>query len=913
MIAASYPPLRAAAIIIPTMLLYAIMACSVGQTAPPALPLTAKLEPRHRELLERSCFACHGCDRQEAGVRLDDLPLEIETVAAAERWQKVLNVINAGEMPPPDEPQPDRQAKLEFLADLSHQMVVSRKALADQGGRITMRRLSRREYANTIRDLLGVEPDLTYLPEDGRSGTFDTVGVNLFMSADQVEQYLAAGRKAIDDHFALLKKDPDWPVSAEEDRPVRRTIRIEPESLARHGPAGMLKFEKWIAALEAEVEKPEHDDTLLARAFRERIAAREAPNADLNARFGEIMRLAAAWEEAGFGPKAADFGFKDVPDASRAYQSSYRRNLRVSHLPRAEAGMYLQLASPLARAMPVPAEQKGRPGNPAAYSLGPGRHLLRVRVGALPDAHRCRRFIEVQCRSRESPSHPEIAAIVSTHHVVGTVENPEIVEIPLRIQPGTDPALLSFSVAEKQHESAPRFKVREGGDHPVLWIDWVEIEGPLPEEHLPEVVSPAVVSRPQTASARKVIESFATRAFRGRPVDAKLLARLVALHAKRRALGEPFEIAIRRPLAVVLAAPDFLYLAELGDEGSSRPLTDVELANRLSYFLWSGPPDDELLTAARRGTLRDAATLESQVTRMLADKRLMRSVEGFAFQWLHLDRLDLFQYPGSRHLFYDRTTREASRREIYETYADILRHGRPLSELLKCDSVVVNGLLAAYYGIDGVDGDEWRRVSLPPDSPRGGFLGMAAIMAMGSNGTISSPVERGAWVLRTILHDPPPPAPPNVPQISNAAMLKQRPRERIMIHQQEPQCAACHRKIDPIGFGLENFDAAGRWRDADSLNPLDPRVPTFSIDSSGRIHGGPAFDDYFGLRDALAARTDDFARGHAEALIQFALGRPVGFSDEELVARIVAQAREHDYRADAFLRGLVSSPEFRTK
>lgn len=845
-------------------------------------------------------------------MRLDDLPLEIETVAAAERWQKVLNAINSGEMPPAGEPQPDPQAKLEFLADLSQQMVVARKSLADQGGRITMRRLSRREYANTIRDLLGVEPDLTYLPEDGKSGSFDTVGGNLFMSADQVEQYLAAGRKAIDDHFALMANDPDRSAPAE-DRPGRRTIRIEPESVARLGLAGMLKFEKWIAALEAEVEKPEHDHLEIARSFRDRIAAREAPNADLNARFGEIMRLATAWEEAGFGPTAVDFGFKDVPNAARGYLSSYRRNLRVSHLPRAEAGMYLQLATPLARAIPLPGEQTGRPGDPAAYSLGPGRHLLRVRVGALPDAHPCRRFIEVQYRSRESPSHPEIATIVSAHHVVGTVENPEIIEIPLCIQPGTNPALLSFSVAEKQHESAPRFKIREGGDHPVLWVDWVEIEGPLPEEHLPEVVSPAVAARPQTASARKVIETFATRAFRGRPVDAKLLAGLVALHAKRRALGEPFEIAIRRPLAVVLAAPDFIYLAEPGDEGSSRPLTDVELANRLSYFLWSGPPDDELLAAARRGTLRDAATLDSQVTRMLADKRLMQTVEGFAFQWLHLDRLDLFQYPGNRHIFFDRSTRVAARREVYETYADMLRRGRPLGEFLKCDSVVVNGLLAAYYDLDGVTGDAWRRVSLPPASPRGGFLGMAAIMAMGSNGTISSPVERGAWVLRTILRDPPPPAPPNVPQISNAAMQRQKPRERITVHQQEPQCAACHRKIDPIGFGLENFDAAGRWRDVDSLNPLDPRVPTYSIDASGEIHGGPAFDDYFSLREILAARADDFARGHVEALIQFALGRPVGFSDDDFVMRIVAEAKANGYRADAFLRAIVASSEFQTK
>jgi mono/diheme cytochrome c family protein len=894
----------------PTMLfLVAVALVAVWPAAASALP-AAKLDERHRQLLSANCFACHGLETQEAGVRLDDLPLTIATVANAERWQKVLNVINSGEMPPKEEPQLDPQAKLEFLAELSQQMVVARKALADQGGRITMRRLSRREYANTIQDLLGVEPDLTYLPEDGKSRSFDTVGSNLFMSADQVEQYLAAGRKAIDDHFVLRANDPKSPI-AENDRPTKRTIRIEPEANA--GRQRMLSFEKWIAALEAEVEDPKQDELELAKKFRNVIAAREQPGADLNARFGESMNLAEQWEAAGLGPKAADFGFKDVQDAKRAYDR-YRRSLRVSHLPQIDGGLYLQMARSFDTNVAIAGERKGRRDDPAVYALGPGRYVLRVRAGALPDAHPCRRFINVTRTYKESPAHPSQTTPLSAHHVAGTVNSPQVIEVPLWIQPGTNPSFLSFSVTEKRHESAALFvKNREGGDHPVLWIDWIEIEGPLAEDHLPELIPASIATLPEPLRARAVIEAFAARAFRGQPVGRKLLHGLVSLYEKRRVLDEPFEIAIRRPLSVILASTEFLYLAEPVAEGTSRPLTDVELANRLAYFLWSGPPDDELLALARRGKLRDAATLDRQVTRLLADPRLMRSVEGFAFQWLHLDRLDLFQYPGNRYLFFDRSTRETSRREVYETYADMLRHGRPLGELLTCDSVVVNGLLGAYYGLDGVIGDQWRRVRLPAGSPRGGFLGMAAIMAMGSNGTISSPTERGAWVLRTILHDPPPPAPPNVPQITNEAMLKQKPRERITIHQKEPQCASCHRKIDPIGFGLENFDAAGRWRDVDSLNPLDHRVPTFPIDASGEIYGGPQFKDYFGLRDFVAARIDDFARGHVEALIQFALGRPVGFSDEEFVARIVAQAKQRGFKADAFVRALVTSPEFQTK
>ena len=884
----------------------ASLACTTARAAAP----TAKLDARHVELFKANCYSCHGPETQEAGVRLDDLPLAITTVADAERWQKVLNVINSGEMPPKEEQQLDPQAKLEFLAELSQQMVVARKALADQGGRITMRRLSRREYANTIQDLLGVEPDLTYLPEDGKSRSFDTVGANLFMSADQVEQYLAAGRRAIDDHFVLRANDPKSPI-AENDRPTKRTIRIEPEASGGH--SRMLAFEKWIAALEAEIENPKHDELELAKKYRNVITAREQPGNDLNARFGESMNLAEQWEAAGLTPKAADFGFKDVQDAKRAYDR-YRRNLRVSHLPQIDAGLYLQMARSFDTNVAIGGERKGRPDDPAAYALGPGRYVLRVRAGALPDAHPCRRFVNVTRTYKESPAHPSQTSLLSTHHVAGTVDSPQVIEVPLWIQPGMISSGLSFSVTEKKHESAALFlKNREGGDHPVLWIDWIEVEGPLPEEKLPELIPESIATLPEPDRARAVLQAFATRAYRGKELEDRTLDGLVSLYEKRRALDEPFEIAIRRPLSAILASTDFLYLAEPAVEGKSRPLTDVELANRLAYFLWSSPPDQELLAVARSGKLRDAATLDRQVTRMLADPRLMRSVEGLAFQWLHLDRLDLFQYPGNRYLFFDRSTREASRREVYETYADMLQHARPLRELITCNSVVVNGLLGAYYGLDGVMGDQWRRVSLPAGSPRGGFLGMAAIMAMGSNGTVSSPVERGAWVLRTILHDPPPPAPPNVPQISNEAMLKQKPRERITIHQKEPQCASCHRKIDPIGFGLENFDAAGRWRDVDSLNPLDPRVPTFPIDASGEIYGGPQFKDYFGLRDVVAARVDDFARGHVEALIQFALGRPVGFSDDEFVTRIVAQAKQRGYKADAFVRALVTSPEFQTK
>ena len=295
---------------------------------------------------------------------------------------------------------------------------------------------------------------------------------------------------------------------------------------------------------------------------------------------------------------------------------------------------------------------------------------------------------------------------------------------------------------------------------------------------------------------------------------------------------------------------------------------------------------------------------------MIDDPRSNEFVAGFLHQWLDMKRLDFFQFDILRHREFDDSTRAAARQEVYESFAHLLRdpeNGR-LGHLLKSDYVVINGLLATYYGIDGVAGEGFRKVAVAPDSPRGGLLGMAAIHAMGSNGVESSPVERGAWVLRHLLHDPPPPAPPNVPQLSRLADKPLTTRERLAAHREEPQCASCHRKIDPIGFGLENFDAAGKWRTTDRL-----RTKSWMIDAADAFFQGPSFQNFFELRDLIAAREDDFARGFTEHLIEYALGRPYGFTDEDLAKQIVATAREQQYSVRAFLHAIVQTAAFQTK
>jgi hypothetical protein len=488
-----------------------------------------------------------------------------------------------------------------------------------------------------------------------------------------------------------------------------------------------------------------------------------------------------------------------------------------------------------------------------------------------------------------------------------------------------------FALREKRDVKADvereRDAIKENGVglQPALWIDWVEWEGPLDASDgeagrknwwVTEVDEPDESSR-----AQEMIKQFALEAFRGVEPEAEYIDRLTGLFALRRKAGDSFDTAIRLPLSIILASPGFLYLNEPNDAGNRRKLTDRELAVRLAYFLWSAPPDQELLQLAHQQKLSQPETLRQQVDRMIADSRSDEFISGFVHQWLDMERLDFFQFDTRLYRDFDESTRSAAREEVYQSFAHLFRGGENgrIRELLKSDTVFINGLLANYYGIDGVTGDKFQKVSLPAGSPRGGLLGMAAIHAMGSDGVVSSPVERGAWVLRHLLHDPPPPAPPNVPQISRLQGEILTTRERLRVHQEEAQCASCHRKIDPIGLGLENFNAAGKWRTTDSYQARDARgrgvgkKKTWDVDPSGAIHKGPSFADYFELRDIVVSRQDDFARGFTEHLIEYALGRPFGFTDEDFAKDVVRSAKIKDYAVSEFVHAVVQSKAFQSK
>jgi hypothetical protein len=411
----------------------------------------------------------------------------------------------------------------------------------------------------------------------------------------------------------------------------------------------------------------------------------------------------------------------------------------------------------------------------------------------------------------------------------------------------------------------------------------------------------------EPAAARAILSPIMRRAYR-RPIDEADLQAILPLYAEGRQQGG-FEAGIERALAAILVNPRFLFRVEatpLGiSPGATYPIGDVELASRLSFFLWSSLPDDELLDLAEQGRLRDPDVMSRQVERMLSDERSAALVTNFADQWLHLRNLDAVT-PDMR-LFpdFDHNLRQAFRAETELFVGDVFRENRSVLDLLQADHTYLNERLAKHYGIPHVYGSHFRRVELTPESHRGGLLRHGSILAVTSYATRTSPVLRGKWVLENLLGTPPPPPPPNVPTLDENTVNAALPlRARLAAHREHAACAGCHALIDPVGFALENFDAVGRWRDLDAGHP---------VDASGGLPDGSEFNSVAGLETGLLQRPELFARTLAEKLLTYALGRGVEYSDAPAVRRIVADAAADDYRMAALILGIVQSEPFQLR
>jgi mono/diheme cytochrome c family protein len=448
-------------------------------------------------------------------------------------------------------------------------------------------------------------------------------------------------------------------------------------------------------------------------------------------------------------------------------------------------------------------------------------------------------------------------------------------------------------------------------------IDQISVTGPYapkgagdtPSRRRLFVCRPTGTGKAQEENcAGEILSTLMRRAYR-RPIAKADIDEPMAFYRKGRAEGD-FDSGITRALTAVLTNPEFLFRVEsdpkrVSADGVYR-ITDLELASRLSFFLWSSIPDDELLDTAVRGKLSQTGELEKQARRMLADRRSFNLATNFAGQWLRLRNIDAVNPSGNLFRDFDDNLRQAFRQETELFFDSVLREDRSVRTLIKADYTFLNERLAKHYGIPNVYGSRFRRVTLAPGSKRGGLLRHGSVLSVTSYATRTSPVLRGVLVLRNILGAPPPSPPPDVPALDESTMAANLPmRERLAAHRSKAACASCHRTIDPVGFSLENFDAVGHWRDLE--------VEDQPVDATGALPGGKEFRGIDGLEDALVRRPELFAGTLTENLLTFALGRGVEYYDAPAVRKIVSEAEKDGYRFSSLILGIVKSVPFQMR
>jgi hypothetical protein len=493
------------------------------------------------------------------------------------------------------------------------------------------------------------------------------------------------------------------------------------------------------------------------------------------------------------------------------------------------------------------------------------------------------------------------------------VEKANEIRIPIKAGPHLI-GVTFIEHTEARDETTLRPRLRSRG--PQVSIASVTISGPYAVTGPGETASrqrifvchPASTAE-ELPCAKRILSTQARRAYRRPVTDSDLQDLMPFYNAGVKESG--FELGIEKALERLLVSPQFLFRIEhepaSAAPGTAYRVNDIELASRLSFFLWGSIPDDQLLDTAAAGKLRDPATLEREVRRMLADDRSKSLVTDFAAQWLYLRDIQAKQPDEVLFPDFDETLRAAFEKETGLFLDSVLRGNRSVLDLLTANYTFVNERLAKHYGIPNVHGSDFRRVELPPGSMRGGLLGQGSILTITSYATRTSPVLRGKWVLENLLSSPPPPPPPNVPSLKTDGSEPGKTlsiREAMTQHRANPACAGCHARMDPIGFAMENLDAVGHERSMDNGNP---------IDASGIMPGGTKFDGLAGLKKTLLAHPDEFVSTVAERLLMYAIGRNTQYFDAPAVRQIVRESAREDYAFSALVLGVVKSIPFQMR
>ena len=837
----------------------------------PVVPVAAQERVDPRAFLKQYCLGCHSQQARRGGnvpVALDELdPSNVGRDART--WEQVVRKMRAGVMPPSGMPRADKASHERFLVSIEGELDRVARTSPDPGRTEAFHRLNRRQYQNAVRDLLDLEVDVTaLLPPDDASYGFDNIAGVLKISPTLMERYLTAAQKI-----------------------SRTAVGLPP-------PFPSIDYFR-VADDRAQ------DDRLPGQIFGTRGGASLRYTFPMNAHYTIRVELARDLNE-------------QVPIYAEPQQlevSIDGERVHVFTLPGVAAPPPPPASEPVA-ATDVPADDAVEPSAPAgttgrgarAPQRGTGAGARGARGGGggnrqgQAQRNRADREWEVRVPVTAGPHQVQVAFVKQTSAVAETTRVPFQRPYPAGVniaETRTGAYLRSVEIAGPFEPTAP---------------------GNSPSRRRIFTCHPSIASAPSSAPARparavepatcakSVLAALARRAYR-RPVDAADLEPLMAFYRDGAAAGS-FDDGIEQALQRLLISPEFLLRVEADPPGTpaNTPyrISDIELASRLSFFLWSSVPDEELLRLAEQRRLREPAVLDRQVRRMIADDRFTSFVEQFAGQWLFLRNLAASIPVQQNFPDFDDTLRESFRIETEMFVESVIREDRSALDLLRADYTFLNERLARHYGIPNVRGTRFRRIVLPPDSHRGGLLGHGSILTVTSYPDRTSPVVRGKWILENLLGTPPPPPPPNVPALKPPSFAGKvlSVRERIAEHRRSPVCASCHSMMDPLGLALEHFDGVGKWRALDESGA--------PVDASGALPDGSKFDGVEGLRAALL-RSDRFLATLTEKMLTYALGRGVEYYDMPAVRAIVGDAARDDYRFTSLIRAIVESAPFQMR